>query len=708
MSMKRSLWAWFTMTALTLSAAGTPVIYCTDLFHPHDDPDDHFDLATLFALPELEVKAILLDQGDRQLKTPGSIPLGQMMHLTGRQIPFAIGLGQKLRSPTDDGLAQPAEFQAAVNLVLKALREASGPVTVIATGSVRDLCAAWNRQPALVRQKVGRLYLNIGNADSTQSEYNVDLDPQAYVGLLHSGLPIYLCPCLPMQRENSNALYSTWWRFPQSEVLPSASRDLQNYFIYALQKCAPEELDPIEGLQTDLRPWHRLVWEMDRNMWCTASFLHAAGRTIRKINGAWTASRQPLPDANTTEPFTFIPARVEVDQAGKTTLDLKATNSNMHVFKLVASQDYGPAMRDCLRDLFRSLAPPLFSQTDVFISGKDGYHSSGSSSIQPPSPRVISRGESAGTYQAFPDICRMKNGDLFCVFYAGYGHVSLPRENFPKGGRVCWVRSADEGRTWSAPHILFDGPFDDRDPHIAQMRDGTVVCSFFTYRPQPEGKVRCDTCLVTSRDEGATWESEARIVAPEWPASAPVRDLPDGTRILGVYREDGPTAYGGIIRSTDGGKTWCPPIPIGRGSGVRLDAETDFVLLKDGTLYAALRGDRVNMHFATSQDTGLTWSPVKDIGFPGHCPHFTRLSTGEILLVHRLPLTALHISRDEARTWQGPYPIDDTPGAYPSTVELKDGSVLVVYYEEGPSSAIRARRFKVNNGGIEFLELKSR
>ncbi len=259
---------------------------------------------------------------------------------------------------------------------------------------------------------------------------------------------------------------------------------------------------------------------------------------------------------------------------------------------------------------------------------------------EPPAPKVISRGEAAGTYQAFTDICRLKNGDLFCVFYAGYGHVSLPQPDFPKGGRICYVRSGDEGRTWTAPRVLYDGPFDDRDPHIAQMRDGSVVCSFFTYRPQPGNRTPYDTCLVTSRDGGATWDTEPRIVAPEWPSSAPVRELPDGTRILGVYREEGwekgDTAYGGIIRSTDGGKTWCAPIPIGRGSGVRLDAETDFVLLKDGTLYAALRGDdRVNMHFATSPDAGLTWSRVQDIGFPGHCPHLNRLSTGEILLSHR-------------------------------------------------------------------------
>lgn len=319
---------------------------------------------------------------------------------------------------------------------------------------------------------------------------------------------------------------------------------------------------------------------------------------------------------------------------------------------------------------------------------------------------ILSRGEAAGTYQAFPDVCRLANGDLLCVFYAGYGHVSLPKPDWPKGGRICLTRSRDEGRAWSAPRVLFDGPLDDRDPHVAQMRDGTIVCSFFTRAVLSDGKTVCDTCLVSSRDGGETWETEPRVVAPGWPSSAPVRELPDGTRLLGIYREEDRAAYGGLIRSTDGGKSWSAPIPIGAGSGVRLDAETDFVRLKDGTLCAALRGDGgVNLHFATSPDDGLTWSPVKDSGFPGHCPHFTRLSGGELLLTHRLPLTALHVSRDEGRTWQGPHEIDVTVGAYASTVELKDGTVLVVYYEEGAGSAVRARRFKLTPTGIEFLGL---
>jgi len=166
-------------------------------------------------------------------------------------------------------------------------------------------------------------------------------------------------------------------------------------------------------------------------------------------------------------------------------------------------------------------------------------------------------------------------------------------------------------------------------------------------------------------------------------------------------------AYGGIIRSTNSGKTWSAPIPIGKDSGVRLDAETDFIALRNGALLAALRGDRVNMHFAASSDNGLTWSGVTNAGFQGHCPHFTRLRSGEILLAHRLPLTSLHVSRTDGQSWQGPYAIDQTIGAYPSTVELKDGTVLIVYYEEGANSAIRARRFKLTSDGIEFLELES-
>ena len=289
-----------------------------------------------------------------------------------------------------------------------------------------------------------------------------------------------------------------------------------------------------------------------------------------------------------------------------------------------------------------------------------------------PSPRILSRGHAAGSYQAFPDVCRLANGDLLCVFYAGHGHVSLPRADWPRGGRICLVRSEDEGQTWSEPRVLYDGPDDDRDPHVAQLRDGTVVCSFFPYRQKADGKAEYETAIVESRDGGWSWDAMHRVLAPGWAVSAPVRVLSDGTCLLGVYHEDGGTAYGGVLRSTDGGRTWGVPVAIGKDSGVRLDAETDVIELRDGTVLAALRGDKVPLHFARSGDGGRTWGRVESSGFPGHCPHLTRLRTGEILLAHRLPATSMHVSRDDGRTWGEPVRIDEVGGAYPATVELNE------------------------------------
>jgi hypothetical protein len=332
-------------------------------------------------------------------------------------------------------------------------------------------------------------------------------------------------------------------------------------------------------------------------------------------------------------------------------------------------------------------------------------------------PAVISRGDAAYTYQAFPDACRLKNGDILAVFYAGYGHVSLEAVDFPNGGRICMVRSSDEGKTWGKPEVLFDDADDNRDPHIAQLDDGSLVCTFFSWRHTgPRYKSYKDFSwktwreaaelngaqMVRSTDGGKTWEKTARTLWAKWVCSAPVRQLPDGTCVLGLYADNAAA----VARSTDHGVTWQEPAVIPNPNKVSLDAETDVIRLNDGKLFAALRSSKIHMHFSTSSDGGASWTPATDIGFDGHCPHLNRLSTGEIILCHRKPATDIHISRDDGKTWQGPYEIDSCIGAYPATVELKDGSVLIVYYSEGEGSAIRARRFKLKPDGIEFLSLQ--
>ena len=166
-------------------------------------------------------------------------------------------------------------------------------------------------------------------------------------------------------------------------------------------------------------------------------------------------------------------------------------------------------------------------------------------------------------------------------------------------------------------------------------------------------------------------------------------------------------AWGGVLLSYDKGKSWTDPITIGEDAGLFLAAETDVIRLKDGSLFAALRGQEdLPMHYSISQDVGKTWSPVKSIGFLAHSPHLNRLSSGEILMVYRgvegshtfswdHAYTALRVSYDEGLSWQGPYKLDSSRGAYPSTVELDDGSIMLVFYEEGENSGVGVLKFEL-------------
>lgn len=308
----------------------------------------------------------------------------------------------------------------------------------------------------------------------------------------------------------------------------------------------------------------------------------------------------------------------------------------------------------------------------------------------------------AGAYEAFPDVCRLQDGRLMSVFYAGYGHVALPNDSLPKGGRVSGCFSSDEGKTWTPAITVYDGPDDDRDPSIAQLRDGRLLCSYFSLRAKGGGAYDgLGSFVVESSDAGKTW-SEPRQVNKTYYCSSPIRELADGTLVLGLYTENEKDALGAVTRSTDGGKTWSDAIDINNG-GLRLDAETDVIALKNGRLYAAQRTQKESMRFSISKDNGLTWSVSEPMGYPGHSPYLFRAPGDIIVCAHRLPATSLHFSLDECATWSDAVKVDDVGGAYPSMAGLKDGSVLIVYYEEGPGSSIRARKFRVTKEGVTWL-----
>lgn len=333
----------------------------------------------------------------------------------------------------------------------------------------------------------------------------------------------------------------------------------------------------------------------------------------------------------------------------------------------------------------------LVSIKDIVVSGPS---SPAQAPLEVPPPQYVHvcKNGGAGGYEAFPDICRLSDGRLMCVFYTSYTHVGVPNAQWPKGGRVSYCVSEDEGKSWSAARTLVDTPQDDRDPSITQLRNGRLICNYFNI---PSG-----TWMVASEDAGKSW-SEPRQIAKGYFASSPVRELSDGSLILGLYNEVGGKAWGAVVRSQDGGETWGPVIDIPNG-GHYLDAETDVIQLADGSLLAALRGRDV-MCLSKSTDIGQTWATAVSMERPGHCPYLHRAATGQLLLAHRLPETALSVSTDEGKTWARPVVMDHVIGAYPSMVNLKDGSVLAVYYEEGAGSNIRSRRFRVRGQTVQWL-----
>ena len=322
-------------------------------------------------------------------------------------------------------------------------------------------------------------------------------------------------------------------------------------------------------------------------------------------------------------------------------------------------------------------------------------------STAPAQHQIVCTGEAAGGYAAFPDVCRLPNGDLYCVFYSGYGHVSTPSDKWPKGGRIMAVLSSDNGKTWGKPVVVMDTDQDDRDPSVACLNDGTLLLNWFTLQ-----KNQVAVFLARSSDQGKTWGEPIKLKLDSpysFASSSPMRQLPDGSLILGLYHEDDKKglAFGATVKSHDGGKTWKDVALIGEKAGVPLDAETDVVRLKGGKLLAALRSSKVDMHYALSEDSGKTWGTVRSFGFKGHCPYFLRHSSGVILLAHRVPATSLHWTADEGKAWNGPVQIDTVGGAYPSLVELPGGLVYCVYYEEGKGSGIRGLLLRVGTKGVK-------
>ena len=333
------------------------ILHTTDLFHPHCDPDDHFDLALQFALyaqGHTVLRQVLIDHPARthmeEQYAPAAVAMAQMNVITGKNVPFRVGCPQGVGTRNDDlrGLS-PAE-RGGVEAILETLRQADTPVRIIVVGDCSDVAAAFRSQPELFREKCGRVYVNAGTGRITEGkerEWNVALNRPAYAALFDLPCPVYWCPCFHIIHDepeyfgpNNQGENGSVFLAEQAPVFGRLSRRMQNFFAYMFE-CST---DPMWLTWLDRKaPSPALEEErgLPRRFYSTASIVHGAGLEVEPDGSV-------VPEAQAREPvFTFEPIRVSCDDSGVTRWEYAEADTGRYILK-VSGPRYASAMAEAM------------------------------------------------------------------------------------------------------------------------------------------------------------------------------------------------------------------------------------------------------------------------------------------------------------------------------------------------------------------------
>lgn len=311
----------------------------------------------------------------------------------------------------------------------------------------------------------------------------------------------------------------------------------------------------------------------------------------------------------------------------------------------------------------------------------------------------------------FPVLIQLEDGRLAAVVRGGAPHLG-------KGGRLDWIESTDGGRTWSPPRTIVDSEWDDRNPAVGQMRNGTIVvayaqCTCYNDRGEWDPKAGSfPLYYVLSYDGGRIWTRPRPLQAgPIGSVGSPygrVVLLRDGTALMSVYGVPDPNYEGpgkpppgshgdmvGVLRSTDNGETWGDFSLVSAAD----HNETALLPVSGGRILAAMRTGKGQVDVAESSDGGRTWTaprPVTggpDRAWAEHPADFVVLGGGEILMAvgrRHAPMGVMAvISRDRGRAWNYAkrflvgWTSQNTDCGYPSAVRLRDGTIVCLYYSVG-------------------------
>lgn len=337
----------------------TVVIHQTDLFHSHNDPDDHWDLACQFALAftkDIELKGILIDYPPIQYGDPAIQSVNQMNYITGLSVPVVVGIPEPMKA--SEVYSRSEGFTpgySGIDMLLETMEQAESPVIIHIVGSCRDVAIAARLKPELFKEKCKAIYLNAGSSNpDSKPEYNVSLDSYSYSVIFELQCPIYWMPCFefapePPEWQFKMGQYGTFYRFMQYEILPYLSENVQKYFLYSLTKSTDNRWltylkDPLNKRQFDF------FCKLDRSMYSTGGFFHAAGKAITK-DGQIVGLNEGQADAI----FTYEPIEITCDGNGLVKWNVVDTAANRFIFKINDVGMYKAALTSAMKSLLMKM-----------------------------------------------------------------------------------------------------------------------------------------------------------------------------------------------------------------------------------------------------------------------------------------------------------------------------------------------------------------
>jgi sialidase-1 len=262
-----------------------------------------------------------------------------------------------------------------------------------------------------------------------------------------------------------------------------------------------------------------------------------------------------------------------------------------------------------------------------------------------PDPLLVSR------QATFPGIVQLPDGDLVAVFSIGQAFDAADT-------RAYVSRSADNGRTWSAP-VRLNGhdavPEESESFKPLLLSNGSLIATGYVFvrptplmpvvDPQTFALLELRNKVSFSSDGGRSWSVPDTFDIEGQPLelSGPCIQLKSG-RIIGATAPFhlGKTGHAGwIVTSDDGGRSWRKLSEFFRSPDGNVSTwESRLCEIAPGRVavifwaYDNATGTNLNNHIVISDDGGETFGPARDTGIRGQASNLMPLGGDKLLTIH--------------------------------------------------------------------------